>query len=83
MLVALIPVFAQIIDLVVTALTKHPEYAPHLGPVLTNTIAAMSQAAGETPEQTATRRAAAEAIFAKQSQPIVPVPLAAGSGGTK
>lgn len=66
----LILVLAQIVDVLVVAVTKRPELAPHLGTTIANILPALSQAAGETPEQTAGRRAAAEAIFAKQSEPI-------------
>lgn len=72
--VALIALFGQILDVAVTAITKKPEYAPHLTPTLVTIVGALSQAAEETPEQTAARRRAAEAIFAKQATPIGPTP---------
>ena len=77
---ALMLILAQVLDVLVAAVTKHPEYAPHLGPLIANILPALSQATGETAEQTAARRAAAEAIFAQWSQPIVaPGPPAAGA----
>jgi hypothetical protein len=69
---ALLIILAQVLDVLVAALTKHPEYAPHLGPLIGNILPTLSQAAGESPEQTAARRASAEGIFAKWSEPILP-----------
>lgn len=66
-LVALAPLFGQLIDLLVTTLTKDPATAPHLGPVLVTVMGALSQASGETAAQTQARRTAAEAIFVKQA----------------
>jgi hypothetical protein len=67
----IVGVLAQVLDIVIGALTKHPEWEPHLGPLIANILPTLSQAAGETAEQTAGRRMAAEAIFAKYAQPIV------------
>jgi hypothetical protein len=70
---------ANIVDILVGVLTKHPEYEPHLGPVIAGLIPVLSQAAGETPEQTAARRAANDAVIAQYANaplpPIVPVPV--------
>jgi hypothetical protein len=70
----IVAVLAQVLDVLIGALTKHPEFEPHLGPLIATILPALSQAAGETAEQTAARRTAAEAIFAKYAQPIVAPP---------
>jgi len=73
----LIAILAQVLDVAIGAVTKHPEWEPHLGPLIASTNVALSQAVGETADQTAARRAAAEAIFAKYAEPIVaPAPVA-------
>jgi hypothetical protein len=71
---ALLIILAQVLDVLVTAITERPEYSPHLGPLIGNILPALSQAAGETAEQTAARRAVAETIFAKWSEPITALP---------
>ena len=71
----LIPVIAQLVDILIGALTKHPEYEPHLGPLLANLLPVFSQVVGETAEQTAARRVTAEAIFTKWGSPITVPPV--------
>ena len=68
----LLPILAQVLDVLIGALTRHPEWELHLGPLIGNILPVLSQVAGETPEQTASRRASAEAIFAKWGTQIVP-----------
>lgn len=66
----LVPFLATLLDLLVTALTKNPALAPHLGPLAVKTMTALSRSVGETPEETAARRQVAEATFTKQSAPL-------------
>jgi hypothetical protein len=71
---AIAVIIAQIIDIAVGAITKHPEYEPHLGPVLANLIPIFSQAVGETADQTTARRAANAAVVALYANaPVIPV----------
>ena len=66
---ALIVQIAQAIDILIKALVKDPKLVPALSPIVAGMIPALSQSAGETPEQTEARRTAAEAVFAKYALP--------------
>ena len=66
-------VVGQLIDIIVGALTRNPAWEPHLGPLLVKLIPTLSHAVGETAEETASRRATAEAVFSKWANPPVSV----------
>lgn len=66
---ALLVILANVVDIVLGAILKKPELAPKLGPLVTKLLPALSQAAGETPEQTAARREEAESVFARWAEP--------------
>jgi hypothetical protein len=75
---AILIVIANVIDVLIGAITKHPEYEPHLGPVISNLIPVLSQAAGETPAQTAARRTTNDAVVALYANaPVIPAPTQA------
>jgi hypothetical protein len=81
--IALALVVGQALDILVGAITKDPSLEPHLGPLAAQLIPTLSQAVGESADQTTARRVAAEAIFAKYAQPIVaPVPAVPLTPGT-
>lgn len=70
---AIAVIIAQLIDIAIGAITKHPEYEPHLGPVLANLIPVFSQAVGETSDQTAARRATFNQVVALYANaPVIP-----------
>ena len=60
----------ELADLIVGYLLKEPNAPPIFTTILGKIIPALSQATGETAEQTAARRVAVEAIFAAHAKPI-------------
>lgn len=72
----LVILLGQTLDIVVRAILKDPkgEATPSLAPILSTVNAALSQAVGETAEETAKRRTDAEAIFAKHGGSLLPAP---------
>ena len=55
----------QIADIVLGVVSKNPATAPQFGPLMGKLVGVMSQAAGETPEQTAKRLADHDALVAQ------------------
>ena len=60
----------QVVEILLGAVTKDASLSGLVGKLLAKLIPVLSRAAGETPEETAARRADAEAIFAAHSKPI-------------
>ena len=67
MILALI---GEVADILLGYLLKEPNPAPIFVTILGKIIPVLSQATGETAEQTAARRAAVEVMFAKHDKPI-------------
>jgi hypothetical protein len=68
----LIGLLGVVLDIVLKAVTRKPEMADVFTPIVRSLIPALSQAAGETPAETAQRRTDAEAIFDKWKDSPVP-----------
>ncbi len=66
----LLGIVGQVIDILIGAISRDPSLTGIVPKLLSKLIPVLSQAAGETPEQTAARRADAEAIFAAHAKPI-------------
>ena len=58
----IIGLIAQVVDIVGKFALKHPETAPHLGPVVGGLIETASRAAEESPDVTAARLAKHDAL---------------------
>jgi len=61
----LLVVLGQVLDIALKAVLRDPKQGDIFTPIIGSLVPAMSQAAGETPAETAARRSAAEAIFQK------------------
>ncbi len=66
----LLGLVGQVLDILIGAVAKNPSLTGIVPKLIAKLIPVLSQAAGETPEETAARRADAEAIFAAHAKPI-------------
>ena len=66
----LLVVLGQVLDIALKAVLRDPKQGDIFTPIISSLVPALSQAAGETAAETEARRKAAEAVFAKWSEPI-------------